>query len=173
MIYVVPEGSLGANPLPLLQESPFHSPTLCPHTFPFPYTLRCTRWTVLKYTLFSHSFMFKSLWWPLIKSRICSSACPMASFVISTQETLGSHCLLAWILHSRLASLLSYVIMAHAILQTSSFALIRNPLYSFHCWRPTSSLSSASSSKSCLTAPVYTETFLPSTPINLVKSTTI
>lgn len=173
MIYVVPEGSPGANALPLLRESPFHSPTLCPHTSPFPYTLPCTRWTVLKHTLFSHCSMFKSLRWPLIKARICSLACPMGSFVTSTQETLGSHYLLAWILHSRLASLLSYVIMAHAILQTSSFALIRNPLYSFHSWNPTHSLSSASSSKSCLMALVYTETFLPSTPINLVKSTTI
>lgn len=65
------------------------------------------------------------------------------------------------LLHSSLASRLSPGIMAHAILQTSRFALILNPLYSFHHLSPTPSLSSTSSSLSWLMGPAHTKIFLP------------
>lgn len=59
----------------------------------------------LRTYIFSHHSMFKSLGWPLSKSRIHSLACPSESSVISTQQTLALHYLLAWTLYSSWARL--------------------------------------------------------------------
>lgn len=159
-------GSLGANVLPLPWWCPLHSLPLRWHTLPFPYSLPCTRWNCLKPFIFSRLSMFKSLWWPLIESL----ACLLGPSVISTLESWFPPLIS---MSPPFRSDQSSFFYNHAILQTSSLALIRNPLYSFHALSPTHSLSSASSPKGCLLAPVHTETFLPATPRNPVKRITL